>query len=179
MEPGGGLAKQSNPFQRGVMVFDDYNYNQHNPYILIKKAERGEKQETNEVGARSELQSVVLDNIDLPDYEHKAVEPLVYSPNTAAKMAAEGKDPNATPKEGTSSEKAKKKKFKKQKDQESESEGGQKGKEEEKNEEGEESDASANQVYYEPEEISMTKRSQSKDTFSDLQDQRKFPHYKK
>ena len=31
----------NNPFKRGIMNFEDYNYSHHNPYILVKKAERG------------------------------------------------------------------------------------------------------------------------------------------
>ena len=28
-----------NPFMRGVMEFDDYNYKQFNPYILLKEGD--------------------------------------------------------------------------------------------------------------------------------------------
>lgn len=39
--------KKSNPFSRGVMQFEDYNYRMFNPYILVdkeqKKAEKHQK----------------------------------------------------------------------------------------------------------------------------------------
>ena len=30
------VANAYNPFMRGVMEFDDYNYTHHNPYVLVE-----------------------------------------------------------------------------------------------------------------------------------------------
>lgn len=51
-----------NPFMRGVMEFDDYNYKQFNPYILLKEGdiERQKKKpsETNVANATNLTQVV-------------------------------------------------------------------------------------------------------------------------
>ena len=45
------LTYQDNPFKRGSMKFDDYNYQVYNPYILVQE-------EKDKKGRRKQLQSV-------------------------------------------------------------------------------------------------------------------------
>jgi hypothetical protein len=34
-----------NPFMRGVMEFDDYNYSVHNPYVLVEDPKYADEEE--------------------------------------------------------------------------------------------------------------------------------------
>lgn len=80
---GGAGIKPQNPFQRGAMIFDDYNYNQHNSYILIKKPEKGERVDKDDVGARVEFSSTILEGMTMPDYEHQTIQSVPVSPTNA------------------------------------------------------------------------------------------------
>ena len=39
---------QENPFKRGSMKFDDYNYEMYNPYILVEEDKRGRVKRPNQ-----------------------------------------------------------------------------------------------------------------------------------
>ena len=54
-------ANPYNPFMRGVMEFDDYNYSQFNPYILLKEGdiEREKKKKTETKANATNITQVV------------------------------------------------------------------------------------------------------------------------
>jgi len=63
-------------FKRGVMQFEDYNYNQHNSYILVdgedyKDAETEKPQLPSKM--KAPLTHLALDNAFLQDYEHNSI----------------------------------------------------------------------------------------------------------
>lgn len=45
------VAHAYNPFMRGVMEFDDYNYTVHNPYVLVEDPKYADNEA--EAGARA------------------------------------------------------------------------------------------------------------------------------
>ena len=75
---------QDNPFKRGSMKFDDFNYQMHNPYILVKEekdkkgkrkppimVDDGETQGENKEGLSSKKMEIF--NIDVEPYEFKSI----------------------------------------------------------------------------------------------------------
>ena len=40
-----------NPFMRGVMEFDDYNYALHNPYVLVEDPKHADKEKDKKPGS--------------------------------------------------------------------------------------------------------------------------------
>lgn len=69
----------SNPFKRGVMQFEDYNYRLHNPYILIDKKVQGKKKVRLDT-KKDDVKIKAIEDAGLPDYEHATIQSPRMSP---------------------------------------------------------------------------------------------------
>ena len=58
------VAHAYNPFMRGVMEFDDYNYTVHNPYVLVEDPKFLEQEAKNKTASNSNIQPIIKPRIE-------------------------------------------------------------------------------------------------------------------
>ena len=90
--PDSSQTEQTNPFKRGVMQFEDYNYRLYNPYILVDKDKKAKNLQIKKITERDPLKFQEIDEADFADYEHSALKSPRMSPKNIAQRLDEQKE---------------------------------------------------------------------------------------